>query len=109
MTTTTTEYATLGKYLNDQQYPIEQPVAVPQMQYPIIPQYSGGYGLNTLTHDYNGVGYYDINKAYACSVIDTKFNIASCPSNQPVAPFPTKETFMPQRAFQEKKTTNFRR
>lgn len=99
MTTVNTEYSTLGNYLQDQQYAIPSTVTVPSMQTPIIPQFSGGYGLSTLTHDYDGVGYYNINKAYACSKIETSFNVSLCPSNAPLIPFeeaPTqRENFRP--------------
>lgn len=98
MTTIHTEYATLGTYLQKQQYSIPSTVTVPNMQTPIIPQYSGGYGLSTLTHDYDGVGYYNINNAYACSAIKTSFNLAQCPSNRALTSFEnpmsnSKETF----------------
>lgn len=101
MTTVNTEYSTLGNYLQDQQYAIPSSVTVPSMQTPVIPQFSGGYGLSTLTHDYDGVGYYNINKAYACSAIQTSFNVSLCPSNSPLIPFeepkmePQRENFRP--------------
>lgn len=108
MTTVRTEYATLGTYLSsDQQTPSSSStkVSVPSMSTPIIPQYTGGYGLNTLTHDADGVGYYGINKAYACSKIDTSFNVASCPSNRPLTSFipaTTRESFRPLPTYEKK-------
>jgi hypothetical protein len=116
MTTVYTEYATLGNYLHNQQYKIPSTVTTPSMQTPIIPQYSGGYGLSTLTHDYDGVGYYNINKAYACSQIETSFNISQCPSNQPLATFGIKENFKtfpprqgPQPSYLQKKSPTMNR
>jgi hypothetical protein len=93
MTSLNAEYTTLGNYLSEQQYKIPSVVNTPSMQNPILPRYTGGYGLSTLSHDANGVGYYDINKAYACSNIETSFNVATCPSNAPLIPFETKESF----------------
>lgn len=79
------EYTKLSSYLKDQQFGPKSSVPVPNMAFSIIPQYHTNYGFNTLTHDNNNVGYYNIETGYGqkCET----FNIASCPSNVPMRPF----------------------
>lgn len=92
MTSLNAEYTTLGNYLSKQQYSIPSAGIQPTMDLPVLPLYTGGYGLTTLTHDANGVGYHGIENAYSCSKIQTTFNYSTCPQNIPQYPFVQKKT-----------------
>lgn len=86
------DYTKLSTYLEKQQWgPKENMPIPPPMNIPIIPEYQQNYGINTLSHGYNGVGYYTIETGYGQKNQCTTFNLASCPSNRPIAPFTKKE------------------
>ena len=82
------DFTKLSTYFEKQQWgPKENNPIPPPMNYPLIPVYNQNYGINTLSHGYNGVGYYTIETGYGQKNQCTTFNVASCPSNIPVAPF----------------------
>jgi len=77
---------------------------VPSMQYITLPKEHDNFGYEALSHDYNGVGYYDINTAYGKSC--TTFNLGKCPSNRVIpsgtapAPAPAPAPMMIREGFQ---------
>lgn len=89
MTSLYSDYTKLSSYLQGQQFGPKSTVPLPDMSYPILPQYKVYYGVNTLTHDSTPyTGYYNIESGYGNQQTScTTFNVGSCPSNQYVQPF----------------------
>jgi len=85
-------YGTLDEY-NSIFGPPVSPI-IPPMQYISLPQDHANYGYNTLSHDYDGVGYYNVEDGYGKKC--TTFGVAKCPSNLPISPpAPTFQTTSP--------------
>jgi glutaredoxin len=81
MTSVYSEYTKLSSYLQGQQFGPKSAVPVPDMGYPILPLQQVNYGFNTLTHDSNNVGYYNIESGYGQPKQCTQFMMGQCPSN----------------------------
>jgi glutaredoxin len=81
------DYTKLSSYLKGQQFGPKDDIPPPNMAFPIIPQYHASYGIDTLSHGYNGVGYYTIETGYCEKNHKPTFNVASCPTNRPLQPF----------------------
>jgi glutaredoxin len=81
------DYTKLSSYLKGQQFGPKDDIPPPNMAFPIIPQYHVNYGIDTLSHGYNGVGYYTIETGYGKKNQETTFNVSSCPTNRPLQPF----------------------
>lgn len=89
MTSLYSDYTKLSNYLEGQQFGPKSSVPLPDMNYPILPQYKVYYGVNTLTHDSTPyTGYYNIESGYGNQQTScTGFMVGSCPSNQYIQPF----------------------
>lgn len=73
-------YASLDTYNMDNI--IGPPISpiVPSMHYIQLPQEHMNYGYDALSHDYNGIGYYNVTTGYGNKC--TTFELARCPSNR---------------------------
>jgi glutaredoxin len=87
MTSVYSEYTKLSSYLKGQQFGPKSDVPVPDMGYPILPLQQVNYGFNTLTHDSDNVGYYNIESGYGQPKQCTSFAIGQCPSNNLIQPY----------------------
>lgn len=90
MTSVYSEYTKLSSYLQGQQFGPKSSVPVPDQGYPILPLNQVNYGFNALTHDSNGVGYYNIESGYGQPKQCTSFMVGSCPSNNVIQPYGPK-------------------
>ena len=84
MTSIYTQYNSLGNYLQGQQFGPRPYIPVPPQGNPILPQNNVNYGINTLIHDSNNIGYYSIETGYGQPRQCTTFVVGSCPSNRPI-------------------------
>ena len=98
MTSLYSDYTKLSSYLAGQQFGPKSTVPLPDMNYPILPQYKVYYGVNTLIHDSTPyTGYYNIESGYGNQQTScTQFMVGSCPSNQYVQPFTPPTPPQPQ-------------
>jgi glutaredoxin len=87
MTSVYSEYTKLSSYLKGQQFGPKSTVPVPDMGYPILPLQQVNYGFNTLTHDSDNVGYYNIESGYGQPKQCTSFAMGQCPSNNLIGPY----------------------
>lgn len=77
-------YAKLDKYTQNSIFgPPISPI-VPSMNYIQLPHDTQNYGYDALSHDNDGVGYYNVVTGYGQKC--TSFNVAKCPTNQIIAP-----------------------
>lgn len=77
-------YAQLDTYNNDSI--IGPPVSpiIPSMNYIQLPRDYTNYGYNSLSHDFDGNGYYNVMNGYGKKC--TTFDMAKCPRNQIITP-----------------------
>jgi len=83
------EYSLQGKYYEGSQFGPAAKPTTPQMKFPsipIIPKEFKDYGINSLTHDFDGQNYYNVETAYG-KVTEPAYYVAHCPSNKFVRPF----------------------
>ena len=73
-------YAKLDKYNSDNLIGPPLNPNIPPMQYIHLPREHQNYGYDTLSHDFNGIGYYNVETGYGnkCTTFDT----ARCPGNR---------------------------
>lgn len=77
-------YASLDGYNDNSVFgPPVSPI-IPPMQYVTLPKDHINYGYNSLSHDYDGIGYYNVESGYGKKC--TSFGLAKCPANEPIAP-----------------------
>lgn len=91
-----TAYANLTAYNESSRFGPPLSPIIPPMQNISLPKDYANYGYNSLSHDFDGNGYYTIDKGYGSRCTD--FYAARCPQNVPLpAPAPPLSTPPPVR------------